>query len=596
MNSHSNESAKESLSTGSQTSLSDWRVYRRLLGYTAKYKWAFALSILGFAVYASTAPMLAHLMEIIERAVREPTEATRWLLCGSLVGIFALRGFGTFLGTYCIARVSRGIVHLIRSELFGKLLKSPTAFFDGESSGTLISRITYDVEQVASAASTAVTTFVREGLTVVFLIGYMLYVHWQLTLVFLTAAPFIGVVVGQATGYFKKYSRRVRDTVAQVTQITQEAVTGYKEVKNFGGYEYEETRFFAASERNFLQHLKYVRTSAISVPLIQLFVAMAIALLVWIALSPGFLQSMSAGEFFAFFTAATTLAKPLRVLASLNSTVQRGIVGAQSAFSLMDMPKEPDGGQKTLTQLQGRVRFDQLHFRYANAEQPALDGVTLEVLPGQSLALVGRSGSGKTTLMSLLARFYEPTQGRIYLDGIDISELSLSYLRSQIALVSQQVTLFNGTVADNIAYGELQHASRDDIERVARLAYADEFIRQLPLGYDTPIGDDGSLLSGGQRQRIAIARALLKDAPILILDEATSALDNESELYVQQAIETLMQGRTTFIIAHRLSTVEQVDRILVLDQGKVIEAGEHQSLLAQQGAYARLQATELVTS
>jgi subfamily B ATP-binding cassette protein MsbA len=576
--------------------LTDWRVYRRLLGYSAKFKWAFFLSIVGFSLYASTAPMLAHLMEIIEEAVRDPSDALRWLLCASIIGIFIFRGIGTFLGTYFIAKVSRGIVHLLRCELFAKLLHSPTHFFDTESTGSLITRITYDVEQVASAASMAVTTFVREGLTVASLLGYMLYLNWQLTLVFLTAAPLIGIIVAKATKYFKKYSQRVKDSVSQVTQVTQEAVTGYKEVKNFGGYDYENSRFFAASERNFTQHLKYVRTSAISIPFIQLLVAFAIAALVWVALSPDFLQTMTSGQFFAFFTAATTMAKPLRVLASLNSTVQRGIVGAHSAFTVLDMSSEPDEGTKTLERVTGSVRFQNIHFQYPNAETPVLCGIDLEVSPGQSIALVGRSGSGKTTLISLLTRFYEVQSGQIHLDGVDITELDLTFYRRQMALVSQQVTLFNGTVAENIAYGELQNASMDSIERAAKLAYAHDFIQQLPQGYNTQIGDDGTLLSGGQRQRLAIARALLKDAPILIMDEATSALDNESEQYVQKAIEQAMKGRTTFVIAHRLSTIEQADTIVVMNQGRIVEMGRHQELLARGQQYASLHASHFESS
>ncbi len=580
------------MKTEQPAAMSDWRVYRRLLGYSAKYKWAFILSIIGFSMYASTAPMFAHLMEIIEQAVREPSDQLRWLLCGSIIGIFLIRGVGTFLGTFFIAKVSRGTVHRLRCDLFGKMLESPTHFFDNESTGALITRITYDVEQVASAASLAVTTFVREGLTVVSLLAYMLYMNWQLTLVFLTAAPLIAVIVSKATGYFKKYSKRVKDSVSQVTQVTQEAVTGYKEVKNFGGYDYENTRFVNASEQNFKQHLKYVRTNAISVPFIQLLVALAIAALVWIALSPDFLQTMSAGQFFAFFTAATTMAKPLRVLASLNSTVQRGIVGAQSAFSLMDMDSEPNAGTEVMASVRGDIQFKGINFHYPLTLENVLHQVSLDVPAGKTIALVGRSGSGKSTLVSLLTRFYELTDGEIYLDGKPIQQLELRFLRKQIALVSQQVTLFNATVAENIAYGELRNASREAIIEAAKLAYAHEFIENLPQGYDTVIGDDGTLLSGGQRQRLAIARALLKNAPILIMDEATSALDNESEVFVQKAIEEAMKGRTTLVIAHRLSTIEKADTIIVMSDGQIVEQGSHQSLLEQDGQYARLHAMQ----
>ncbi|WIX34472.1 lipid A export permease/ATP-binding protein MsbA [Salinicola sp. JS01] len=566
---------------------SSWALYRRLLTYVHSEWRSFALAVVGYAIYAASSTALAEMMKRLIDGIQHPDADFRYFLPLFVVLMFAARGVGTFLGTYYMSNVARNVVHKLRCNVFNHMLHLPGRFFDMHSSGHLISRVTYHVEQVTGAATNAITVILREGLFVIGLIGYLLWTNWLLTLIFMAVTPLIGLVVRYTSKRFRRISRRIQNSMGDVTHVASEALTGYRVVRTHGAEAYEKQRFEAASNYNREQSIKEAMTKATSTPVIQLLVALALAGLVWLAMAPELMNAMTPGEFVAFITAASLMAKPIRSLTDVNSIIQKGLSASQELFGLLEQPTEVDEGQREPHRLTGQVRFEGVRFAYAEGQPEVLKGIDLEVPAGRMVAIVGRSGSGKSTLMSLLPRFYRPTAGRILIDDIDIQEYQLSPLRQQIALVSQQVTLFNTTIAENIAYGAPE-ASRESVIASAKAAYAHEFIERLPQGYDTLVGDNGVMLSGGQRQRLAIARAIFKDAPILILDEATSALDTESERYIQQALETVCQGRTTFVIAHRLSTIERADRIVVMEQGELIESGTHAELLAQEGAYASL--------
>nr|WP_275445691.1 MULTISPECIES: lipid A export permease/ATP-binding protein MsbA [unclassified Halomonas] len=558
-----------------------------MLGYVKPYwKW-FIAAIVGYAIYAASSTALAEMMKRLINGIQNPDADFRLFLPLFVIGMFAARGVGTFLGTYCMSNVARNVVHDLRCEVFNHMLHLSGKFFDSHSSGHLISRVTYHVEQVTGAATKAITILLREGLFVIGLLSYLLWTNWLLTLVFLTVTPLIGWVVSVASKRFRKLSRRIQTSMGDVTHVASEALTGYRVVRTHGAEEYEKRRFAKASNYNREQSMKEALTKATSTPIIQLLIAVALAGLVWLAMAPELMANMTAGEFVAFITAASMMAKPVKQLTEINGEIQKGLAASQELFGLLEVPCEKDEGTRVPDGLKGRVAFEGVRFSYGDDQPEVLKGIDLNVEPGEMIAIVGRSGSGKSTLVGLLPRFYHPTAGRVSIDGVDIDEYRLSPLRQQIALVSQQVTLFNATIADNIAYG-VPGASRERIEAAARSAYASEFIERLPNGFDTVIGDNGVMLSGGQRQRLAIARAIFKDAPILVLDEATSALDTESERYIQKALEEVCRGRTTFVIAHRLSTIERADRILVMEQGHIVESGTHASLLEREGAYAAL--------
>lgn len=569
------------------TQATSWTLYRRLLGYVKPYwKW-FAAAIVGYAIYAASSTALAEMMKRLIDGIQNPDAAFRVYLPLFVIGMFAARGVGTFLGTYCMSNVARNVVHDLRCEVFNHMLHLSGRFFDSHSSGHLISRVTYHVEQVTGAATKSITILLREGLFVIGLLAYLLWTNWMLTLVFLAVTPLIGWVVSVASKRFRKLSRRIQTSMGDVTHVASEALTGYRVVRTHGAEEYEKRRFAKASNYNREQSMKEALTKATSTPIIQLLIAVALAGLVWLAMAPELMANMTAGEFVAFITAASLMAKPVKQLTEINGEIQKGLAASQELFGLLEVPREKDEGTRMPEGLEGRVAFEGVRFAYGEDQPEVLKGIDIEVAPGEMIAIVGRSGSGKSTLVGLLPRFYHPTAGRVTIDDIDIDEYRLSPLRQQIALVSQQVTLFNATIAENIAYGD-PGASRERIEAAARSAYANEFIERLPNGYDTVIGDNGVMLSGGQRQRLAIARAIFKNAPILVLDEATSALDTESERYIQKALEEVCRGRTTFVIAHRLSTIERADRILVMEQGQIVESGTHAALLERDGAYAAL--------
>ena len=515
-----------------------------------------------------------------------------WVPLATICIVF-FRGIGSFLGSYYIAKVANNVVHNLRCEIFNKYTALPNSYFDDQNSGHLLSRVTYNVSQVTSAATDAIKVVVREGLTIIGLLGYLLYMNWALSLIFLAIAPIIGLLVRYAGKRFKAISKRIQTSMGDITHVSSELINNYRVVRSFGGEDYEKKRFKEASFSNFKQAMKMVQTGAINTPVLQLIVASALALMIYLALL--FMTNATPGEFIAYITAAGLMPKPIRQLSEVNANIQKGIAGAESIFEIFDTQPEQDDGEYSVNKVSGHIKIRNLDFSYPGTNKTVLKNINIDIKPGMMVALVGRSGSGKTTLANLIPRFYTHQQGDILLDDVDINQYTLNNLRHHISLVTQNITLFNDTIANNIAYGTLKNTPLDEIKQAARDANAAEFIEQLPNGWDTLVGENGLKLSGGQRQRIAIARALLKNAPILILDEATSALDTESEQLIQNAFEKAVKNRTTIVIAHRLSTIQNADEILIMDKGKIIESGTHSTLLANNGAYTKLLKNQVTT-
>jgi subfamily B ATP-binding cassette protein MsbA len=562
----------------------DWATYRRLLRYVKPHWFTFLLGVIGFQIGSGAEAYFAKMFgDLIDS----------WPETSILIPLFMLaaafaRGLGEIAGEILLSRISFAVVHDLRGQLFEQLLYLPSQYFDASSQGHLVSRITFNVTQLRSTSTDALQTIVQDGGKLLVFLGMMLYLSWQLTLIFVVTAPIIALVVGWASRRFRRISRRIQNSMGDVTHVASEAVSGYRVVRIFGGEAYERDRFNRSSEANRRQNLKMIATKVVSTQVIQIFVAMALSVLIAVLFQPEVGGSLSTGEIVTFLGLAGLMARPLRKLTEVNARLQRGLAAAEDIFEQLDQRREIDEGTVDVDRVDGRIEFQNVNFSYASGSGPVLKDLNLTIEPGQTVALVGRSGSGKSTLASLIPRFYEPDSGEILLDGRPVQSYTLDALRRQIALVTQQVTLFNGSLASNIAYGCLAGASAETVQDAITRAHADVFIDELPEGLDTVVGDDGVLLSGGQRQRVAIARALLKDAPVLILDEATSALDATSERHIQAALEEVMRGRTTLVIAHRLSTIENADVILVMQDGRIIESGSHPELLAAGGAYADL--------
>jgi subfamily B ATP-binding cassette protein MsbA len=564
----------------------DFKVYLRLLGYLKPFWGVAILVFIGFSISAATEVSIAKLLEKIITAIQHRDQDFTSIFPFLVILLMFFRGVGSFIGGYFTAVISRNLVFNIRQEVFSKLLKLPSQYYLDNTSGHITAKIMYNVEQLTAASSESLKTIVQQGLITIGLLGYLLYSNWRLTLIILIFAPLMGFLVRQASKRMRKLSLQVQDTMGDVNHVVQETVNGNLVVKGFGGQEYEQTRFKDHSLENLKRGLKMVVVQQLNSPVVQFIMSIAMSLIIWIALRPEILRDTSAGEFVAYITAAGMLSKPIKALTDVNEKLQRGMAAAHSVFELLDLPEEKNTGTLTPV-LKGNIQFQNVNLIYADGHQ-AIHDFNLNVKAGETVALVGRSGAGKTSLVNLLVRFQEASSGHIYLDKHDIRALDINTLRTQIAMVNQQVVLFNRTVRENIAYGQLEGASDADIIAAAKAAYAHDFIMALPQGYDTPLGAQGLNLSGGQRQRIAIARAILKNAPILILDEATSALDNESEYFIQQAFDAAMQDRTTIVIAHRLSTIENADRIVVMDKGTIVEQGTHAELIAKHGAYYQL--------
>ena len=600
-----------SLVDQSAKTVSDSKLYGRLLTYAFAYKWSLFLSFLGYVVYSLGNVLLADLTQFLLDSLggqpmaglgfvsqasqwiwppgdKTPTDYARIAVPVAAVVLSLGRALGFFAGSYFMNKVARSVVHVLRTQLFDVLVRAPKAHIDNHSTGELLSKVTFNVEQVSGAASDALKTMLREGLTIIALVSYMLYLNWELTAVFFIVAPAIGLVVHIVGKHFRRYSKRIQDSMGSVTEVTAESLSGLDDVRIYGATEQISERFESVSLFNKQQSLKLAFVQAVSTPIIQTLLALALGALFWFALDPAVLMEFSAGSLVAFITAAAQLGKPIRTLSNIQSIIQRGLAAAEDIFEQLDTELEQNTGGSTLDEVDGRVEFHNIAFRYPGAQSDAISDVSFAVEAGQTVAVVGRSGSGKSTLVKLLARFYIPTRGHITLDGQDIHGIELANYREHLAFVPQAINLFSDTVAGNIALGSMSDSPREAVIAAAKQAQAHEFVSELGSDYDTLIGEQGVGLSGGQQQRVAIARALLKAAPVLILDEATSALDNESESLIQTALDASRAGRTTFVVAHRLSTIESADTVLVMDEGRVVAAGSHTSLLEQEPIYRSL--------
>jgi len=569
--------------------LSSREVYWRLLGYVRPYRWVFFVAIGCMIVSSSLEPALPALLKfILDDGFAQNQDSMDWLLYPALVfAVFLVRAIVGLVADYSMTWVAQRVIADLRKKMFGCLLRFPNTYFADNLSGRLISRVTSDVAGVSSAATTAITTFIKDSFSVLGLLVWLLYLNWKLTLITFVITPFIAIAVRGFNGRVRSLARGLQGGQGMMTQVLQEAIEGQKVIKIFGGQDYEKKRFDNVIDNQRRLQMRSALAMALQGPIVHFFVALALSAIMAIALYQASRGQATVGSFVSFITAMLMILAPLRRLVDVNATIQKGLIACESIFHVIDQPSEPDAGQHSLARARGEIRFEGVTFSYPGSERNALDNFSFAVQPGECVALVGPSGSGKTTIANLLPRFYDVVSGRILIDDMPITDIPLLDLRANMALVSQDIVLFNDTVANNIAYG-CANASREAITAAAQAAHAMEFVERLPDGLDTLIGEKGAKLSGGQRQRLAIARALLKDAPILILDEATSALDTESERMVQEALDELMVGRATLVIAHRLSTIERADRIIAMANGSKLEEGSHKELLANDGLYARL--------
>jgi len=564
-----------------------WQTYRRLLGYLRPHKLQFALGLLGGLVYAlsmASFPLAAKYFG--DSVVTHPDpRVIVWLPVG-LVLIFILRGLGDFTQTYFMGYVGRQIVKRLRGELFHSTVRLPISHFDRGSSAAMLSQLTFNTELIGQAATDSVVVMVRSALTIIAFVGYLLYLNPPLAAISLTMGPLVGWLVSVINRKFRRYGRRIQDSMGDVTRVAKESFEAPRLLKVYNAEGHVDRQFEAVNEHNRRSNMRLILTKGLSNPIVQLLTAIGASFVLAIAVSAAIHGRMTMGDLLGFFTALGSITQPLKDLIGAASPMQQGIAAGQGIFATLDAPGEPRGGTHVAARVRGDVQFDSVSFTYDSGKGAALRGVSIDVPAGRSIAIVGRSGSGKSTLVNLLPRFYDVKSGQVKIDGVDVREYNLHNLREQIAVVSQDIVLFNDSIRNNIAFGREVPAGA--VEKAAEAAHLLEFTRDLPAGLDTVVGDRGMLLSGGQRQRIAIARALLKNAPILILDEATSALDTEAERYIQAAVAQLVRDRTTFVIAHRLSTVEQADRIIVMDAGSIVESGTHQELVAAGGLYSRL--------
>lgn len=568
--------------TGSET-------YRRLLEYVWPHKKQVMFGIAGLVGYSLTDTAFAYLMKpLLDAGFVERDRSAIGLIPLLIILIFVIRGVSGYASTYYISWAGWKVIKSIRSEIFNKYLNLPTQYYDNASSGELISKITFNSQNVANAATSALTVIVRDTLTVIGLFSLLFYLSWQLSLCFLLIGPIIGIIVNRVSRVFRRISHGIQDSMGEVSHVIEEAVEGQRVVKIFGGHEYERGQFEKVNELNRELNMRQTAAKAANVPIIQFLIAVALSIIIYLATSGTMIEDISPGTFMAFVSAMLMLFAPVRRLTMLNLQLQKGIAAGESLFAILDQEPEPDFGTRKLDTVKGDISFSNVVFRYSDDKPAVLDEVSLDIKAGETIALVGESGSGKTSLVNLLPRLYQLNGGQITVDDVSINDIKLDSLRSKIAYVSQDVTLFNDTIANNIAYGALGDVPLEQVKEASIAAHADDFIQRLDDGYNTYIGENGVMLSGGQRQRLAIARALLKNAPILILDEATSALDTQSERKVQEGLDTLLKGRTTLVIAHRLSTIENADRIVVMRHGKLAEQGTHTELLQAGGHYAYL--------